>query len=266
MSNKVLQMDCVGHSYGKQCVLDQVSLDVHRGEVIALVGPSGCGKSTLLHILSGHLRPASGSLMSSGTARMVYQQNGLFPWLTIAENVAMGLDESLDQRMRDCRLREMLHMVGLHGFENYYPYQISGGMRQRAEIVRALAGEPDLLLMDEPFSSLDYLTKLRLRAEMISLLSARHVTAVLVTHDVEEAVQLADRILLLAGRPANIQHQWAVPQSHPRDPADPELAGLVRRILARFGLSPTLLEMNRAEVCGDFYSAEMAEPSPGFPC
>jgi ABC-type nitrate/sulfonate/bicarbonate transport system ATPase subunit len=268
MNNKVVQLDRVGHAYGPQPVLENISLDIHQGEIIALVGPSGCGKSTLLHILSGHLQPATGSVSERKTTRMVYQQNGLFPWLTIAENVALGLREVGDRALGGSRLQELLHLVRLDGFEKYYPHQISGGMRQRAEIARAMAGEPDLLLLDEPFSSLDYLTKMRLRGEMIPLLAARRVTAVLVTHDIEEAAQLADRILLLEGRPARIQHQWAVPIPHPRDLVNPELAGIVHRILVRFGFPAVLREQEKegGQVCGGIYPDGPSEPLPGFRC
>jgi NitT/TauT family transport system ATP-binding protein len=167
---------------------------------------------------------------------MVYQQDGLFPWATVAENISMGLREIKDQRERGRQLGEMLSLIKLTGFEQHYPHQLSGGMRQRVELARALAGETDTLLLDEPFSSLDYLTRLRLRRELARLLRERPRTVVLVTHDIEEAAQLADRVVVLSERPATIRYELHLQLERPRDPTHPEVVQAVHRILTELGL------------------------------
>lgn len=166
-------------------VLRGLSLAVHAGEFVALVGPSGCGKTTLLNLCSGWLRPDGGRVERPGRLRMIFQQDGLFPWLTVSENVRLGLRHWPDPTARARRCGELLARVDLAGFADHYPHQLSGGMRQRVELLRALAGETDLLLMDEPFSALDYLTRLRMRAELARLLRLEPRTVVLVTHDIE---------------------------------------------------------------------------------
>ena len=169
-----------------------------------MVGPSGCGKTTLLNLFSGFLKPSSGSVVCSGRVRMVYQHDSLFPWQTAAQNIAMGLRDLSSEAERVRQLKEMLRLIKLEEFAAHYPHQLSGGMRQRVELARALAGDTDILLLDEPFSSLDYLTRLRLRRELARMLEELPRTVVLVTHDIEEAAQLADRILVLSDRPARI--------------------------------------------------------------
>ena len=183
------------------------------GEFVAVVGPSGCGKTTLLNLFSGFLKPSSGSVTCSGRVRMVYQHDSLFPWQTAAQNIALGLRDLSSEAERERQLKEMLRLIKLEEFAAHYPHQLSGGMRQRVELARALAGDTDILLLDEPFSSLDYLTRLRLRRELARMLEELPRTVVLVTHDIEEAAQLADRILVLSDRPARIcrELQWRSP-------------------------------------------------------
>ncbi len=236
MSETLLRLAGVGLAYGTVEVLQDLSLDVHRGEFVALVGPSGCGKTTLLNLCSGYLPPTSGSLQRTGRLRMVFQQDGLFPWLTVNENVLMGLRHVAEDAERKRRAESLLALVGLPAFADHYPHQLSGGMRQRVELARALAGDTDLLLMDEPFSSLDYLSRLRMRGELARLLRERPRTVVLVTHDIEEAAQLADRVLVLTERPARIRDEVRLVSPRPRDATGAEVVKAVHRILAELGL------------------------------
>jgi NitT/TauT family transport system ATP-binding protein len=222
--------------FGDVHVLDRVSLSVASGEFVALVGPSGCGKTTLLNLCSGWLQPTSGTVHRPDRVRMVFQQDGLFPWLTVGENVRLGLRHLADESARSRHALELLALVGLAAFERHYPHQLSGGMRQRAELARALAGGTDLLLMDEPFSSLDYLTRLKLRAELARLLREQPRTVVLVTHDIEEAAQLADRVMVLSDRPARIRDEVRLTTPRPRTTTQPDVVAAVHRILTELGL------------------------------
>lgn len=231
-----LQLASVARSFDSLEVLRDISLAVERGEFVAIVGPSGCGKTTLLNLLSGFDRPTSGVVTREGTTRMVYQQDGLFPWLTVRENIEMGLCHLPRNAERMRQLAEMFDLINLHGFAEHYPHQLSGGMRQRVELARALAGETDILLLDEPFSSLDYLTRLRMRSELARLIETRPRTVVLVTHDIEEAAQLADRIIVLSERPASISFELRMNVSRPRSPVQAEVVDAVQRILTELGL------------------------------
>jgi NitT/TauT family transport system ATP-binding protein len=221
--------------FGSVEALRDVHLEVACGEFVAVVGPSGCGKTTLLNLLSGHDAPSTGSVRRQGRARMIYQHGGLFPWLTVAENIALGLRESPPpERARG--LAEMLALIRLESFAGHYPRQISGGMRQRVELARALAGASDILLMDEPFSALDYFARLRLRVELARLLRERPRTVVLVTHDVNEAAQLADRVVVLSGRPGTVRCELRLESTRPRAPTHPVVVNAVHRILHELGL------------------------------
>lgn len=243
-----ITLDRVCRSFGTTEVLRDISLEITAGEFVAIVGPSGCGKTTLLNLLSGFDQPSSGNLRRTGQSRMVYQQDGLFPWLTVAENIALGLRDVKNEGERTKQLKELLALIGLENFEKHYPHQLSGGMRQRVELARALAGQSDLLLMDEPFSALDYLTRLKMRQELARLLAERPRTVVLVTHDIEEAAQLADRIVVLSERPAQIRVELRVELPRPRDLTHPEVVYATHRILAELGLEQdiedTLLRTN----------------------
>ena len=232
----LIRFDAVAVRFGEVHVLDDVSLDVRPGEFVALVGPSGCGKTTLLNLCSGWLAPTSGSVTRPDRVRMVFQQDGLFPWLTVGQNVRLGLRHVADESGRSRQATELLALVGLAAFEGHYPHQLSGGMRQRAELARALGGGTDLLLMDEPFSSLDYLTRLKLRAELARLLREQPRTVVLVTHDIEEAAQLADRVLVLSDRPAQIRKEVLLTTPRPREATQPDVVAAVHSILTELGL------------------------------
>lgn len=234
-SNLVLVKD-VSFSYGKQEVLKVFNLKVEVGEIIVLIGPSGCGKTTLLNLLTGYCKPLSGSLDVNGVIRTIHQQWSLFPWLTVAENIGMGLRHIKNPTERNASIQEVISLINMQGFEGHYPYQLSGGMRQRVELGRGLAGDSDILLMDEPFSSLDYQARIKMRKELLSLLKKRPKTVIMVTHDIEEAVQIADRILVLSKRPTTVCAELKVSAPHPRHNSNPELMNMSDVILQRLGL------------------------------
>jgi NitT/TauT family transport system ATP-binding protein len=235
-ANSRLVLDNVSHSFGTLHVLHDMNLDVNPGEVVVLVGPSGCGKTTILNLLSGYIKPVSGSVIREGVIRTVYQHDGLFPWLTVSENISLGLRSVKDAALRNKEMLELIELIHLEGFEHTYPHQLSGGMRQRVELARVLAGDSDILLMDEPFSSLDYQTRLRMRRELVRLLEKRHRTVVFVTHDIEEAAQLADRVLVLSSRPATVRRELLIDAPRPRDLADPAVIHAMKEILSELGL------------------------------
>lgn len=240
-----LELEKVSHDYGEVSVLSDMSLVVKEHEIVVLVGPSGCGKTTILNLLSGHIQPTSGLIRHSGIIRTVYQKDGLFPWLTVLENIAMGLRTMEDVTKRDAELRELIELIHLEGFEHHYPHQLSGGMRQRVELARVLAGDSDILLLDEPFSALDYQARLRMRIELLRLLKERPRTVVFVTHDIEEAVQLADRVLVLTQRPATICRELMITSPRPRGLSDYMAIDTMKEILKELGLQTIQeLEMN----------------------
>jgi NitT/TauT family transport system ATP-binding protein len=235
-SETALRLNHVSRSFDSVRVLDDLSLTVAKGEFVVLVGPSGCGKSTLLNVLSGALSPSSGSVTAHGVLRTVYQQDGLFPWLTVRDNIALGLRNLADQEAKARELDELLTLIRLTDFAAHYPHQLSGGMRQRVELARALAGQSDVLLLDEPFSALDYQARLRLRRELVRLLALRPRTVVFVTHDIEEAAQLADRVLVLTERPARIRTELRLTTPRPRDLTQPDVVQAMERIICELGL------------------------------
>lgn len=231
-----LALQEVSHSYDTINVLHALNLQVKNGEVVVLVGPSGCGKTTILNLLSGHIQPTTGTIKRTGNIRTVYQHDGLFPWLTVDENIAMGLRSVSDIRQREKEKQDLVELIHLKGFEHHYPHQLSGGMRQRVELARALAGQSDILLMDEPFSALDYQTRLRMRLELVRILEQRPRTVVFVTHDIEEAAQLADRVLVLSSRPAMVCRELEVDAARPRDPTSSAVIETMKTILKELGL------------------------------
>jgi NitT/TauT family transport system ATP-binding protein len=236
MKDKPLRIEGASVSFGSVEVFRHLSLEICRGEFVAVVGPSGCGKTTLLNLFSGFLKPSAGRVICSGRVRMVYQHDSLFPWQSAGQNIALGLRDLSSEAERERQLKEMLRLINLEEFAESYPHQLSGGMRQRVELARALAGDTDILLLDEPFSSLDYLTRLRLRRELARMLEELPRTVVLVTHDIEEAAQLADRILVLSHRPARICRELQVELRRPRELTHPQVVATVHSILAEFGL------------------------------
>ena len=245
MNDKPLRIEGASVSFGSVEVFRRLSLEISRGEFVAVVGPSGCGKTTLLNLFSGFLKPSLGTVMCSGRVRMVYQHDSLFPWQTAAQNIALGLRDLSSEAERERQLKEMLRLINLEEFAGHYPHQLSGGMLKRVELARALAGDTDILLLDEPFSSLDYLTRLRLRRELARMLEELPRTVVLVTHDIEEAAQLADRILVLSDRPARICRELQVTLRRPRELTHPQVVETVHSILAEFGLEQDKVGANR---------------------
>lgn len=213
-----LQACEVSYSYhsmeGETLALSDISFSVHTGEFLAVVGPSGCGKSTLLSLFSGLIKPEKGTILIDGepidenkaTIGYMLQKDHLFEWRTIFRNVALGLEiqNKLDADSEHM-LRDMLNTYGLGGFENARPSELSGGMRQRAALIRTLALKPDLLLLDEPFSALDYQTRLAVSDDISSIIRRSGKTAILITHDLAEAVSVADRIVVLSARPGTVK-------------------------------------------------------------
>ncbi|UPA27458.1 ABC transporter ATP-binding protein [Shinella oryzae] len=226
-------------------VLDNVSIVIEPGEFVALLGPSGCGKSTLLRLAAGLETPTAGRVLEDGRPIiapdpdriLVFQDATLFPWRTVRDNVAIGLEARGLIRELEYRIDEVLKLVKLEGFADVYPHQLSGGMAQRAALARALVNDPKLLLLDEPFGKLDSLTRLRMQNELLELWRSAGFTALLVTHDVEEALLLADRVIVLSDRPASIVAEVRVDRPHPRRRDDAGLVALRRELLEKLGIS-----------------------------
>jgi ABC-type nitrate/sulfonate/bicarbonate transport system ATPase subunit len=224
-------------------VFDDLSFQVADGEFVAVIGPSGCGKSTLLGVLAGFERPERGEVrVDDEPVReprrkgiFIFQQPSLFPWLDLEGNLVFGLNGASEEARRSL-VAHYITLVGLDGFERAFPSQLSGGMQQRAELARALMVKPEILYLDEPFGALDALTRLRMRAELLRILSRERHTVLLVTHDVEEALHLADRILVLSPRPARIQRVIEVALPRPRTLSSPELLALKVSILRKLGV------------------------------
>jgi len=228
-------------------VLDRISLQVGRGEFVALLGPSGCGKSTLLRLVAGLDTPIAGSLLTDGreiegpdpSRVVVFQDPTLYPWRTVWRNVALGLEARGLLRTHRARIDDALGLVGLTGFANAYPRQLSGGMAQRAALARALVNDPNLLILDEPLGQLDSLTRITMQGELVSLWQRAGFTTLLVTHDVEEALFLAGRVIVLSQRPAQIKAEIVNARPYPRHRGDPHLAELRHQVLAHLGLDAT---------------------------
>ena len=193
-------------AYGTHLVLDDLDLDVARGERLAILGASGCGKSTLLRCIAGLERPDAGTIVTSGEIGVVFQEPRLFPWLDVARNVGFGARDAHER----ARVADVLGLVGLANAAKRLPKELSGGMAQRAALARALVRDPSLLLLDEPFAALDALRRIELRTAVREILEFTRASAILVTHDVEDALALADRVIVLAGSPAEIAFTGAV--------------------------------------------------------
>lgn len=228
-------------------VLDDIDLEVRPGEFVALLGPSGCGKSTLLRLVAGLEPPAQGDLLADGepidgpspSRIVVFQDPTLYPWRTVWHNVALGLQARGLLKTERGRVDDALQRVGLTAFGQAYPHQLSGGMAQRAALARALVNDPRILILDEPLGKLDSLTRIAMQSELVELWQRSGFTALLVTHDVEEALFMASRIIVLSERPARIKDEIVNDLPYPRHRGDPRLAELRRRALALLGLDAT---------------------------
>lgn len=214
---------------GETLAIDGLSLSVYMGEIVSIVGPSGCGKSTLLSLIAGLIKPSSGKIFIDGEEVKKYdkrigymfQNDNLFDWRNIIRNVLIGLE--VQNQLTDDKIskaEELLDTYGLKDFKNHYPSQLSGGMRQRVALIRTLATEPEILLLDEPFSALDYQTRLRVADEVCTIIKKECKTAILVTHDISEAISVADRVIVLTDRPAKIKsiHEITLTLSRERTP------------------------------------------------
>jgi ABC-type nitrate/sulfonate/bicarbonate transport system ATPase subunit len=225
-------------------VIEDVSFSVADGEFVAMVGPSGCGKSTLMNVIAGFERADTGSARVDGAVLsgpspkgiVISQHGSVFPWLTVRQNLMFGLDDSHGEGGKETLADHYAAMVGLKGFEKSYPHELSGGMLKRVELARALVVKPEILYMDEPFSALDALMNLRMRNELLRILAEERHTVLLITHDVEEAVHMADRIVVLAPRPTTIQATFDVSFPHPRKLSSPDLQALRAAILRELGV------------------------------
>jgi len=245
MSDKKIVVDSVTKSFfsnqGALPVINGVSFSVDDGEFVAIVGPSGCGKSTLMNIIAGFERQDRGCVKVDGIERvapspkgiMISQHGSVFPWLTVRQNLMFGLKGEGD---KTALANYYAAMVGLKGFEAAYPHELSGGMLKRVELARALVVKPEILYMDEPFSALDALMSLRMQKELRRILEEERHTVILITHDVEEAINMADRVLVLSPRPTRIQKTFHVNLPHPRSVSSPEAQALRESILKELGI------------------------------
>jgi ABC-type nitrate/sulfonate/bicarbonate transport system ATPase subunit len=224
-------------------VLDDISFEVAEGETVAIVGPSGCGKSTLMSIIAGFTQPDRGAVRIDGEPQtkpssrgiLISQQGSVFPWLTVRQNLMFGLNGHA-YAGAEALADHYAAMVGLKGFEHSYPYELSGGMLKRAELARALVVKPEILYMDEPFSALDALLNLKMRNELLRILGEERHTVLLITHDVEEAIHVADRVLVLSSRPTRIQASFDVRIAHPRKLSGEPVQALRAAILRELGV------------------------------
>ncbi len=229
---------------GDVSVLDGVDLEVREGEFVAIVGPSGCGKSTLLNCIAGFERFDSGAIEIDGAPVVeptrkrvfVFQEPGIFPWFSVWDNIGFGLGRKMSFEQKNEIVMKYIELVGLTGFERAYPSELSGGMKQRVEFARALAVDPDVLFLDEPFGALDAFTRIEMRREIVRIWKTTGKTCLLVTHDVEEACELADRVAVMTRRPARIQEVVENVIPRPRDPDSDEFRAMKDHIFGTLGV------------------------------
>jgi len=242
-----IQVRALQKNFGTLPVIEGVSFSVADGEFVAIVGPSGCGKSTLMNAIAGFEKPDSGEVLIDGAPLagpsprgiVISQHGSVFPWLTVQQNLMFGLNGARHDTNASERAALADHyaaMVGLKGFEAHYPHELSGGMLKRVELARAFIVKPEILYLDEPFSALDALMNLRMRNELMRILEEERHTVLLITHDVDEAIYMADRILVLSPRPTTIQASFEVGLPHPRRLASPEAQALRDALLKELGL------------------------------
>ncbi len=226
-------------------VLNDINMEFEEGEMVCILGPSGCGKSTMLRIIAGFEPPTYGHVAfgdrpvtgPSADSIFVFQHSGLFPWMTVAENVGLGLRHMGDRQARDEKISEYIEMVELEEFESYYPHQLSGGMQRRVELARALAVNPEILIMDEPFSGLDFLTHMKMREEVVNMHEFLRKTTLVVTHDIDDALIMGDRVVVMSGRPSSIKLMHCLDFPRPRDfERDADLSRLRSEIFLMLGV------------------------------
>lgn len=241
-----IELHHVSKTFGDLTVLQDLSISIEKGEFVAIVGPSGCGKSTALRMMAGLESATSGEVTANGnlitkphpSRMMMFQEHALYPWRTIQKNVSLGLElQSVPKQEADSRVKAALLKVGLKGFEDYYPHQLSGGMRQRAAIARSLVTEPEVLLLDEPYGALDAMTRLTMQKELLRIWEETKQTMILITHDMEEAAYLADRIYVLSHRPAQVLKELTVNVPRPRPRNHPQLAELKKEMMEALQLN-----------------------------
>lgn len=219
--------------------LNGVNLDIEAGSFISLIGPSGCGKSTLLRLVAGLSEADKGEILLDGEKitgtsyerGLVFQNPTLFPWLNIYDNVAFGLKARHIYRQNKSRVKEYIRLVGLEGFEKAYPHQLSGGMCQRASLARTLTGKPKILLLDEPLGALDAFTRMNMQDEILRIWKEESMTMIMVTHDVDEAVYLSDKVVVMSSRPAKIEQIINIDMGRPRDRSNPDFLQYRSKIL-----------------------------------
>lgn len=242
---QTLELQNVNKSFDALKVLENVNIKVERGQFAAIVGPSGCGKSTVLRMVAGLESPDSGKVMADGETitkpspdrMMIFQEHALYPWLTVEENVGFGLElAKAPKGERKKRVDEVLKRVGLEGFHRYYPNQLSGGMRQRVSIARALVMDPDVLLLDEPYGALDAMTRLTMQNELLKLWQGTGKTMLLITHDIDEALYLADKIFVMSARPGTVVHTVGLDLPRPRYRNGERFVKLRQEIMQVLGL------------------------------
>lgn len=228
---------------GELEVLSNINLTIENGEFISIVGVSGCGKSTLLKILAGLDRATSGEIVLDKTIRrrylrkeigMIFQEPRLFPWCTVEHNIAFGLPEDIDKQERKEQIQQYINLVGLKGFEKAYPNQLSGGMQQRVSIARTLIHHPKILLFDEPFGALDALTKINMQKEVLRIWEQEKTTMIIVTHDIDEAIYLGDRVIVMSDKPGVIKRTIPIQLARPRDRNSNDFAFYRRQVYEEF--------------------------------
>lgn len=242
---QTLELHEVNKSFDTLKVLESVNIKINQGEFAAIVGPSGCGKSTVLRMVAGLESPDSGEVLANGQTintpspdrTMIFQEHALYPWSTVEENVGFGLElANVPKIERKKRIEEVLKKVGLDGFNQYYPSQLSGGMRQRVSIARALVMDPDVLLLDEPYGALDAMTRLTMQNELLHLWQDSGKTMLLITHDIDEAIYLADRIFVMSARPGRVVHTIELDLPRPRNRNGERFVKLRQEIMQVLGL------------------------------